>query len=492
MTIKLLTLAARDAKPMLSRLQEIAGRDLEIAFHLGDSEADIKASSLSKMTAQRGRKGHLMDGKRFTAARHAAMTDPDYLSQMEAFIDHLQRRAAPYRYTSHNLQNLQDYIDYYHILFDAAADQIIQSGATHMLFFNIPHMGYDTVFYQAGKALGLKPVLFNQSLFPGRFFSMPAPEAYGRFTPHFDPDVIHPIQKGEPMDLFYMKNIKQEQGAPGRINAKGLWNLFSYIVTKDPAKALNPVWLVRTLKRMQAIYGAFPDWRDPFSRFFHVNNLAYFEHLAEYEQTPIELDKKFVYFPLQLQPEMTTSALGGKYRDQALAIEDLASILPPDVLIYVKENPKQLGFARGPMFFHRLNRIPNVRIMPSYANTHALSDAALCIASITGTAGWEAICKGKPAICFGDTWYQSLPGVTRFDESTRWEDVVSTEIDHDRLQQAMGSLMARSHEGVLYRHYKKIAPDFDLDRNADAVARTIYGIMKGDTPYSFTLPEAQP
>ena len=45
------------------------------------------------------------------------------------------------------------------------------------------------------------------------------------------------------------------------------------------------------------IYQRFPKWRDPFANFFHTNELAYFEHLAEFEATEIDLNQMFVYFP---------------------------------------------------------------------------------------------------------------------------------------------------------------------------------------------------
>ena len=46
--------------------------------------------------------------------------------------------------------------------------------------------------------------------------------------------------------------------------------------------------------------------------------------LTNYEDRRVDLSRKYIYVPLHNQPEMSTSALGGKYRDQALLIEDLA------------------------------------------------------------------------------------------------------------------------------------------------------------------------
>ena len=236
---------------------------------------------------------------------------------------------------------------------------------------------------------------------------------------------------------------------------------------------------------MRTIYGVFPKWRDPFARFFNMSDIAYFEHLSEFEQKPIDLTQKFIYFALQLQPEMTTSAIGQKYRDQVLAIEDLARILPPDIKIYVKENPKQMGFARGPMYFHRLSQIKAVEMMPSYSNTHSLTGAAVAVATITGTVGWEALCKKKRVICFGQPWYSGLPGVLKFDEHTTWHDIQTLSVDHADLEQRTGTLLARAHDGTLHRHYMRELPDFDNSENQKAVAQTILSLLRGEANYTF-------
>jgi len=146
------------------------------------------------------------------------------------------------------------------------------------------------------------------------------------------------IDKKENLDLFYMKDIGQEPDKGGKLSGKGWFNILAYVVFKKPSMFLQPFHFFKLIKRVKKIYAGFPSWRDPFSRFFHENEMAYFEHLMEFENQQIDIEQRFIYFPLQLQPEMTTSSLGGKYRDQLLAIEELSRVLPDDVKIYVKEN----------------------------------------------------------------------------------------------------------------------------------------------------------
>jgi hypothetical protein len=51
MTIRLLAHVPRDAKPIMELLLEYTKGELELIFSLGDKDADIKASSLSKMSS---------------------------------------------------------------------------------------------------------------------------------------------------------------------------------------------------------------------------------------------------------------------------------------------------------------------------------------------------------------------------------------------------------------------------------------------------------
>lgn len=487
MGIKLLCVStAKNTNVILEHIMKKLEDDVEFFIHVGRANADIKASSLIRMNKGTNKnKEHVMAGQVYQGVFHTLADYSGIEKDMSEFIDHLHRRDDKFQYRSHNLSHMQDYVDYYHILFDVMTAKIIENKITHMLFFNIPHLGYDTVCYQIAKNLGIKTTIVTQSLFPNKFLSMHCAEDYGYINPEkIDYSPIH-IEKEEQMELFYMKNIKQGEGKKGHISFKAVMNMLTFLIMKKPSYFLRPIKLYSLMKRTVDVYKKLPEWRDPFARFFHENELEYFEHIIQYEESQYDLSEPYVYFPMQLQPEMTTSSLGGWFRDQALAIEALARLLPEDVRIYVKENPKQGAYMRGPMFFHRLRRISNVTIVPSYADTHALSNNALFVSTVTGTVGWEAVRKGKKVLIFGNTWYQSFPGAFKYNESLKFDEIMDYEIDHSELEGALGLLMAKSHEGVVDRHYTKIVSDFNEEENIEIVSNTIIGLIKEEISSTF-------
>jgi len=134
---------------------------------------------------------------------------------------------------------------------------------------------------------------------------------------------------------------------------------------------------------------------------------------------PADLNSSFVYFPLSFQPERTTSPQGGVYVNQILAVETIAAALPSGWEVYVKEHPSQwwlrtkerYSSARYRGYYKRLSQIPHVRIIPVTTNTFTLTEKCQAIAVITGTAGWEAILRGKLPLVFGYPWYRDFPGI---------------------------------------------------------------------------------
>ena len=131
----------------------------------------------------------------------------------------------------------------------------------------------------------------------------------------------------------------------------------------------------------------------------------------------VDLNEAYVYVPLHYQPERTTSAEGGDYTHQLLMVALLHDLLPEGWYVYVREHPSQfvpsmLGqLGRQEVFYADLLQYPRVRLVDHDVSPFALIDSARAVATVTGTAGWEAVVRGVPTLVFGNAWYRLCEGV---------------------------------------------------------------------------------
>ena len=148
-------------------------------------------------------------------------------------------------------------------------------------------------------------------------------------------------------------------------------------------------------------------------RKWNARKMMRFYH--DHAQEP-DFSQKYIYFPLHLQPEVSSFPVGGAFATQLLIAQLIASLLPDDVFLLIKENPAQWrtfpdGMGRDPMLYHDLQAIRNVRFVPIQYNTFRLIENATAVATITGTAGFEALFREKPVLMFGHRFYEYASGV---------------------------------------------------------------------------------
>lgn len=162
---------------------------------------------------------------------------------------------------------------------------------------------------------------------------------------------------------------------------------------------------------------------------FKMNLLKWDKMVKKYKKEYLELEtradfsKKFVYVPLHLQPESSTSPLGDIFINQILMIDILANSLPKDWVLYVKEHLPQwrLGDYRSHLgryekYYEKIAKIKNTYLIPPTISTFDLIEKSQAVATVTGTAGWEAVLRSKPAIIFGYPWYKNCAGVFSVDD----------------------------------------------------------------------------
>jgi hypothetical protein len=122
-------------------------------------------------------------------------------------------------------------------------------------------------------------------------------------------------------------------------------------------------------------------------------------------------EANYIYVTLHLQPEASSEPIGEFFGTQQMAVEMLAGCVPEGWLVYVKEHNRLTDHNYRPIrFFENLNALPNVRLIDRSTSTFELIEHSKAVASISSTAGWEGLFKGKPFLMFGYHITMYAPG----------------------------------------------------------------------------------
>jgi len=159
--------------------------------------------------------------------------------------------------------------------------------------------------------------------------------------------------------------------------------------------------------------------------------------------TPYEKikQKKYIYFPLHLQPERSTLPEGLIFNDQVLAVRLLSASLPKDWIIIIKEHPKQHTYdlrginSRSSLDYKRLERIDGVYLTPINENHNHLIKNSQMTATISGSVSWEGLLEGKPSLVFSEVWHHQCKSTKYIDSS-------------ESIKQSIKELMLKSKKDV--------------------------------------------
>lgn len=339
-----------------------------------------------------------------------------------------------------------------------------------VVFSNIPHEGADYILYYVAKEIGIKTIVCYQSIFDNRFFIVENLADMGDIlnkVAEIEEPLNITIKKEFEKKLQYMDMVEDIHQHQNKILKK----------IKNIRKKIPKILWKLIRGKTQWVETKIVNYALALMRLQNIKDYA--SSLRKNETANIDFTKKFVYFPLHLQPELTTVPLGGQYYDQINAIEKLAEILPEDFYIYVKENPKQTELMRPKEFFARMMSIKNVIMVPIKTNTYDLTKNCQFVATITGTAGWEAITGGKNVITFGYAWYNNLPGVFKFDEIKNIEEILNYQINHDDLQAKFNELSKRLAKGYVDKEFINYSDKpYNAEENTKGIANAIEAFIK--------------
>lgn len=339
-------------------------------------------------------------------------------------------------------------------------DLIKRQQITDAVFSNFPHEGSYIILYHLCRLLGIPTVVITQAPFPARIWITRTIEDFGTFDSVAGAGV--PLElPAEPTVPFYMRRTRPLQRGletAGRVAREALKlaakTVTLKIVVDRDARDRNLNRLVQAM--------------DEFGT----------GHPSRADEVEPDLDLPFIYFPLHLQPEMTTDTWGFEYADQLLALEELAAAVGDDVLIYVKENPKQTRLMRDRSFYQRLSAIPNARYLSAAVPSFDLTRKCLCVATISGTVGWEALLMGRAVIHYGVTWYSGMPGAFRWQGPQTLRAALDFKGSRDELSKAFEALARKSYPGIIDRHYAVIVEDYDEARTMREAMASIAAVLR--------------
>lgn len=145
-------------------------------------------------------------------------------------------------------------------------------------------------------------------------------------------------------------------------------------------------------------------------RFNNIRETKSKEH--KWFSTNLSLKEQYFVFPLQYEPEATTSVRAFPFSDQMSVIQQIAKALPLGVTLVVKEHLGNQGYRKAE-FYRDLHYIPNVKLIHRETSVHGLITNSLGVITLSSRMGWEALALGKPVIALGVAFWTDFEKVQK-------------------------------------------------------------------------------
>jgi len=118
--------------------------------------------------------------------------------------------------------------------------------------------------------------------------------------------------------------------------------------------------------------------------------------------------KRFAFYPLHTEPEVSLLVYGKPYVNQIEVIRAIAMSLPADMFLVIKEHPWMLG-KRSVDSYRKLLNIPKIKIaFPSDSARYWIESCDL-VTILTSSVGLEAVMLQKPVITLGHCPFNAFP-----------------------------------------------------------------------------------
>ena len=211
------------------------------------------------------------------------------------------------------------------------------------------------------------------------------------------------------------------------------------------------------------------------------------DHLDTYEklcEKPRE-NERYIYFPLQMEPESSLIPLAGAFKNQLIALEMLSYYSEKyNYKIYVKEHYVQIN--RSPGFYEKLKALKNVCLIDMNQNSLELIRESFCVASQTGNCLLEALINEKPAIAFGSGYtFKGAPNIinvislSELDEALERIDNNSVIFDSNDVKRYLYAIQKE----MVYSYVDSLDEAYKDYNKCDTVERIVNYLFDGANNY---------
>jgi hypothetical protein len=126
-----------------------------------------------------------------------------------------------------------------------------------------------------------------------------------------------------------------------------------------------------------------------------------YKYVTRNSKFPKDFKKnKIVYIPLNLEPEIALLGISPEFNNTLEMITWVSKSLPADYSIVIKEQPFAFG-TRSRWFYKTLIQMPNVYLANPKIHPWDWIKNSFCVATITGSAAFEAVHFKKPVLSYG-------------------------------------------------------------------------------------------
>lgn len=227
---------------------------------------------------------------------------------------------------------------------------------------------------------------------------------------------------------------------------------FKARVLKEVMPFIQCIQYYRTDKsRRHSNLGVTIDYKNP--RVFlrdHFMPKYYKWRTCNMQYYPFEKLDKFIFFPLQFQPEASIDVHAPFFNNQLETARQVAMSMPGDYTLCVKEHPAMVG-KRPPSYLEKVARTPNVKLIDHRTPSYDIMKRAAMLVAPSGTILSEAAMMHVPAIQLGGLGKTAcLPNVHKHtDMSTlaaKIKEVLAMDLNSEEYEQQLVNYYAANYD----------------------------------------------